>query len=227
MTYPVTLKDIAKEAGVSVTTVCRALQNKAEISEITKERIKELAGKHGYQPNAIARSLRLRQMRVLGILIPDNSNPYFARLIKGVEETARKNDYTVIVANTNENAAVEQTVITTLINLRVAGLMAVPVNVKNYVNLKLPLFFLSRFKRNEGYNSFNYVINDDLKGSYLATSHLAEKGKKNIYFVNGPKNSPLSLERMEGYIKALSDAGIDPDDKKVIFGNITMEDGYN
>lgn len=227
MKYHVTLKDIAKEAGVSVTTVCRALQNKAEISEPTKQKIKELAEKYDYQPNVIARSLRLREMRVLGLLIPDNSNPYFARLVKGVEETAKKNNYAVIVANTNEDTDIEQNAINTLVNLRVAGLLAVPVDVENYIGLKLPLMFLSRFKRKEGNNSVNFVINDDFKGSYLATSCLLEKGKNRIYFINGPKGNALSMLRLEGYKKALADSGIPFDEKLVIYGNMTIEDGYN
>ena len=227
MKYAVTLKDIAREAGVSVTTVSRALYDKQEISEVTKEKIRQLADKHGYHPNVIAHSLRLRQTRVIGVLIPDNSNPYFARLLKGVEETARKNDYTVIVSNTNEDPEIEKSVITSLVHLRVAGLLAVPDDVQNYVDLRLPLMFLSRFQTSEQYKNFNYVINDDFKGSYLATSCLIEKGVGKIFFINGPERNPLSQQRLDGYRKALSDSKMEFDESIVIYGNLSIQDGYN
>lgn len=221
-----TLKDVAAEAGVSPSTVSRALLGSPSISEPTRMRISEIAERLNYRPNILARSLRISKTKIIGIIIPDNSNPYFASLIKGIETMASEKDYTVVIINTDEQSKLENKAIAALSELRVAGLLAVPVNIENYNNLQMPLVFLTRFKRVEEFNTFNYVINDNFKGAYLAASHLIERGRDKIYFINGPKSVPTSTERLEGYKKALGNAGIKYNEKLVIYGNLTMKDGY-
>jgi len=223
----VRLKDIAKRANVSLSSVCRALQGKSNISQNTKDNIKQIAEELGYQPNAIARSLRLKKSNVLGVIIPDNSNPYFASLLKGIETTARNRKYTVIVINTGEECEIEIQAISTLISLHVAGIVAVPIDENNYENISIPHIFISRCRNNGTMQNSNYLINDDFYGAYIATAHLIEKGFEKIYYINGLRSLSISELRLKGYKKALSDAEIPFNDKYVLYGNLTMQDGYN
>jgi len=224
--HAATLKDIAMEAGVSESTVSRAIQGSTTISESTRTKICEIAERMNYRPNIIARSLRISRIRIIGIIIPDNSNPYFAALIKGIETTASVLDYTVVIINTDEKSEAEIKAIATLIELRVSGLLSVPVDIDNYKNMQIPYVFLTRVKKTDDMFSFSYVTNDNYKGAYLAASHLIERGNQKIYFINGPKNVPASAERLDGYKKALRDADIKYNEKLIVYGNLTMEDGY-
>jgi len=221
------MKALAQLAGVSVATVSKALQDKDDIGEETKKRIQELAREHNYAPNHIARSLRIRTTNVLGVLIPDNSDLYFARIIKGIEDVARKNDYAVIVLNTNESSEEEQECISTLKGLMVAGILSVPIDISNYRNVGIPVMLLARLPRGGDPHDMHYVVNDDYKGAYMATEHLIESGFEQIFFVNGPKNIMASDSRMKGYRGALEAGGIKFDSSKVLPGHTTMEDGFN
>lgn len=227
MNRPATLHDIARRAGVSLTTVTRALHGKPDISEETRNRVRGLARELGYQPNMLARALRLQKSKVIGVIIADISNPYFARLVKGVEETARREGYTVILCNTNDQGEVEKESLSTLLELRIAGLLAVPVDVHHYEGIWVPLVFLARRAGTQVEpHRFNYVVNDDAKGGYLATSHLIQRGYRRIAFVNGPRHFSAAVGHLEGYRRALEEASIPFDPSLVVPGNLTMEDGY-
>jgi LacI family transcriptional regulator len=222
----VTLHDIAREAGTSVTTVSRALQGKPDISENTKIKIKAIAERLGYVPNVQARALRLNRTKVLGIINPDNSSPYFATLIKGIEETARGLNYSVLVGNTGNRPEVEREVLLTFTAMRVAGILGIPTDVGNYYDLKVPLIFLLRHEYGNEARRFNSIITNDARGAYFATSHLLIKGKKTIFIINGSKYFSSTFDRMEGYRKALEEAGIPYNEKCVYYGESSMEHGY-
>jgi len=98
----VTLKDIAKEAGVSVNTVSRALNNKPDINFETKNKILEIARRLGYTPNMLARSLRLKRTGTIGLVVADISNPFYGSLVKGIENEAREKEYSIILCDTDE-----------------------------------------------------------------------------------------------------------------------------
>ena len=222
----ITLKDIAKKAKVSTSTVCRALQDSFDIGDETKQKIKKIAEESGYKPNLLARSLRLMKSNVIGVIVPDNSNPYFASMIKGIEEFARAKGFIVVVINTNENSEEEIEAITTLSTFQVAGLLAAPIDPANYSNIKEPLIFLSRGDFREDEKKYSYIIDDDVEGAYLATMHLLDKGLKNIYYIAASKDSVVTKKRLEGYNKALLQKGLQQDEGKVIYGNLSMYDGY-
>ncbi|MGD9155554.1 MAG: LacI family DNA-binding transcriptional regulator, partial [Bacillota bacterium] len=222
----VTLHDIAREAGTSVTTVSRALQGRPDISENTKMKIKAIAERLGYIPNIQARALRLNRTKVLGIINPDNSNPFYARLIKGVEETSRKLNYTVLVGNTGDRPEVERDVLMTFTAMRVAGILGIPADVRNYYDLKVPLIFLARHEYGTEAHHFNSVVSNNTRGAYLATSHLLERGKKTIFLINGRKYLSTAMEREEGYRKALDEANIPYNEKFIYYGEPGMEYGY-
>jgi LacI family transcriptional regulator len=222
----VTLHDIAREAGTSVTTVSRALQGKPDISENTKVKIKAIAEGMGYVPNVQARALRLNHNKVLGIVNPDNSNPFYAKLIKGVEEKARDLNYSVLVGNTGDRSEVERDVLLTFTAMRVAGILAIPTDVGNYYDLKAPLIFLLHYEYGTKEHYFNSVTTNNIRSAYLATSHLLARGKKTVFLLNnGRKSFSSTLEREEGYRKALDEANIPYNEKCIYCGEPGMEYG--
>lgn len=227
MSQQVTLKDIAAKANVSLSTVCRALQGKSDISETTKKIIVKIAEELGYRPNTIARSLRLKRTNVLGVIIPDTSNPYFANLLRGIEEAARKRSFSIVIVSTQERAEYEKEAIATLTAMQVDGIVTVPLDEFYYKKLGIPFIFLSRSSNTSVAKNANYLVNDDCFGEYLATRHLIERGFSKIYFINGPRHIPVSTQRYEGYKRALEEAGIEVVNKYVLYGNISMQDGYN
>ena len=222
----VTLKDIAIRANVSTSTVCRALQNSHDIGREKKDEIKAIAKELGYKPNLVARSLRLMKTNVIGVVVPDNTNPYFAAMLKGIEEKARANGFIVVVINTNENNDDEIEAVSTLSDLQVAGILAIPIKQQNYEHVQEHLIFLSRGNFEKGDDQYNYIIDDDVEGAYLATAHLLSKGIKKIYYIGGINKSIVTEKRVEGCKKAFLESGIDFDENRVVYDNLSMYDGY-
>ncbi len=227
MSY-VTLQDIAKKAGLSKTTISRALNDKPDVSPETKDRILRIAKDLGYTPNLLAKSLRSRKSKTMGIIIADISNPFFASVAKVVEDAARKKGYSIILCNTDEEYEEEQEAIQTLLEKRVDGILIAPVQTKdqNIVELKrrkIPFVLLGRhFDILEA----DYVITDDIQGAFSATKYLIKKGHKKILFVNGPLHISSAKERLAGYKRAFLENGIRYEDKLVRSGAVRMEDGY-
>lgn len=233
----VRLVDIAAAAGVSASAVSKALKNSPEIPPATRKKILDTANALGYRPNFIARSLRLGRTNLLGILIPDNTNPYYSCILKGIETKGRALGFTTIIANTNENADDEADALSTFQSLPVDGILTVPVSFENYAAVTTPLVFLSRYPLPKTHSSQdagsdnNYVMSDDRKGQYLAVSHLIECGIRDIYifldesdsrFVSGAKTQI----RLSGFQSALADAGYKFDKTHVIYQISTFEAAF-
>jgi LacI family transcriptional regulator len=225
----VTLKDIAREAKVSVTAVSRALLDKSDIGDETKNRIKKVAEQLGYRPNALARGLRKKQTRSIGLIVSDISNPFFAILARGVQDIAAKAGYHVVICNTDENLKKEIASVDFLGEIQVMGILVSPTQFNQdhlrYVARRgVPVVLLSRHFIND--NFLYSVYGDDINGAYLATKHLLARGLKRIHFINGPSHISNSLERLYGYQKAYEEAGIKFDPKLVDWNNIDASSGY-
>lgn len=222
--HTVTIKHISKLLGVSPSTVSRALQGKKGVGEATRKDICELAHSLGYQPNKIAQSLRLKTSNVLGVLIPDNQNPFFSSMIKGVTAIAQQEGYILLVVNTNNDPGTEQQALATLQELHIAGILAVPNEEKNYENFKLPFLFLTRCRDRQG--PFNYITTDDEEGAYLAANHLIESQMQEYFFLCDSLSVTSSQNRLAGFSKALKEHGIDLPPANVRQGANAMMDGY-
>lgn len=225
------LKDIAREAGISTTTVSRALNNKDAINPLTRKRILKLAREMGYTPNAMARGLKTSRSATIGVVITDISDPFFAPIIKGIEKAARQEGYHLILSNTDENYQMEEEVLETLIERRVDGLLITPVQTssQDIVELKkkrLPFVLLCRHFDFELLVETDCVCTDDVEGAFLATTHLIEKGHRKILFINGPTYVSSAKERLAGYKRALLETGLKLDEFLIREGGIKMEDGY-
>lgn len=225
-----TMKDIAKEAGVSINTVSRALNGKPDVNEDTKKGILEIADRLNYVPNFLAKGLVTKNTRTIGVIVSDNANPFFARMIKGIEDYARSRGYNIILCNTDERYEKEEEAVRLLREKRVDGLLITltPAQKERTDILELkrtgvPFVLLNRHMDDI---ITDYVINDNVYGAYLAVSHLANLGHKRIGYISGPSQISSVRERLEGYKKALFENNIEFDNSLVKESNLKMEDSY-
>jgi LacI family transcriptional regulator len=233
----VTLKSIARVAGISVAAVSKALHNKPDISTETASRVRQIVKDLGYHPNIIARSLRTGKTNIIGVIIPDNCNSYNALVLKGVEETIQKRGYTALLGNSNENTKMEEKLLRSMISVKVDGILIIPVRLQNCADVNIPLVFMSRspylvsepIDMNRRNSSF--VVNDDRYGEYLATRHLVERGYHNIYLLVG-NDDPKTVEgcmnraRIEGYKQALVEANLSFDLEKIKNGIMDIHQSH-
>lgn len=229
----VRLKDIAKEAGVSVMTVCKALRDAPDISKNTKDKIRAIADRLGYVPNTLAQGLRSRKTKLLGLIISAVTNPYFARLVMGIEEKTYELGYDLLIAQTYNNIEREEKVLRRFILRQIDGLFISPVyrfeptaKIYNEIALnKIPTVILGH--TSTFCEQFPSVATDDTYCSFLATKHLLELGHRQIAFFTGPSAAPWSRERLNGYLMALKEFNIEIDEKLIFTAGSKIEDGYN
>lgn len=224
-----TMKDVAREAGVSINTVSRALNGKPDVNEDTKKRILEIADRLNYVPNSLAKGLVTKNTKTIGVIVSDNANPVFARIIKGTEDFARSKGYNIILCNTDEKYEREEEALRLLREKRVDGLVITltPAQKKRTDILELkrsgvPFVLLNRHMDEM---ITDYVINDNVYGAYLAVTHLVKSGHKRIGYISGPSHISSATERLEGYRKALLENNIEFDNSLVKESNLKMEDG--
>lgn len=201
------LKDLARELGVSIATVSRALRNSPEIGQEMQRKVKELAKRLNYRPNPFAQSLRKEAPRVIGVVVPNLVSPYFATVLDGIENEAKKAGYSVICANTHENSENELLAIDHFINLHVEGIIAcLSQNTTDYshfeeiAKLAIPFVFFGRTCLPEKFSSV--MANGD-EAAQKATQHLIDTGSKRIAFIGGPNHLDIVKSRKHGYLEAL------------------------
>lgn len=202
----VTIKDIAQQSGLSVITVSRALSGTGYVRKETREKIIRIAEELGYTKNSAASSLRTKKTKILGVVVVDNSNPFYAEVVKGIEIEARKNGYSIILVNTDRNYENEVNAINTLLQRRVDGLIITAVQQKTddiaeLVKRRIPNVILG--SKLQGIRT-NYIYSDDEDGGYKAAAHLIELGKKNILLFNGMKYKYAARMREKGIKKAVA-----------------------
>ena len=224
----ITLKMVAERAGVSVNTASRAINNKPDINEETKKRVLQVAKELGYIRNAAAVALRTKKTRTIGVVIADNSNPFYAEVLNGIEVAARKKNYHIILANTQRDYQKEEEAINLLLAKRVDGLLIAPVqdrddDIRKLIKANFPFVIVGRdFENIEA----DAVYNDEVKGGFLATEYLIKKGHKRIVLIDGFLYKSPAKGRLEGYKRALNKYRIPLDDSLISVGDINIEDGY-
>jgi LacI family transcriptional regulator len=207
-----TIKDIARELNVSSSTVSRALKDYPGISDETKRKVKEMAEKLNYRPNAIALSLRKSRTFTIGVIIPEVVHFFFSTVISGIEEVAYSRGYNVILTQTNEKLDREKSSIDTMLSNQIDGfLVSFSKETKDFTHFSrlldqgFPIVFFDRMP--DIPEAINVTV-DDYSGSYQATKHLISQGYQNIIHLAGPSNLQISKERERGYRQALLDAGL-------------------
>lgn len=208
----VSLKEIAKLAGVSVSTVTRALQDKPDISPRTRRRILDLAAEHRYRPNILARSLVTSRTYTVGVVVPDLTNPFFPALIQGIEATLWDTGYTVVLADTAFDEGKELQSVEEFVARRVDALIVSPADsegdlgwVHSLQSGDVPFVSLTRLFRHDA----DVVVAADRSGARMAAEHLIELGRRNIVYLGNPGSHWANGERIAGVRDALSDAGIE------------------
>ncbi|ACB86245.1 LacI family DNA-binding transcriptional regulator [Natranaerobius thermophilus] len=211
-----TIKDIAKKAGVSITSVSQVLNNKdMGIKEETKEKILAAARELDYKPNYLARGLITKKTNTLGLIIPDITNPFFPQVVRAIEDTANYQGYNMILCNTDDDVDKEKLYLRVLEEKCVDGIIftSSTKSSKSYLdhleNNDTPFVLLDRSF--SGPLDFPKVYTDGYKGIKLAMNHLITRGHRDIAFLSGPETSQTAKDRLEGYRQALSEAGLTPE----------------
>lgn len=224
-----TIKDIAIELGISISTVSRALGGKSDVNPITRKAVVELAEKLDYHPNKAALSLLNKHTNAIGVLVP-NLDYFFATAIKGIDEAALEAGYTVMVCQSNESYGKELINTKRLLESRVDGLIVsvssdtkIVDHFKKIQDKGIPLVFFDR-----DIKSFQApkVLLDNYEGGYMATKHLLERGYSKIAFLGGPEKMSISNLRFEGYKAALKEAGIKLNSRFVEHGDFNQDFAY-
>ncbi len=213
----VTLKDIAKETGFTINTVSRALKDKEDISQSTRKLIKDTASSMGYIRNAVAGSLRSGVTKTIAVILGDISNPHFSILVKEIEASARKHNYNTFIINTDEKNELEAEAIYSSVGKSVDGIIICPTqkseqNIRFLQKTGIPFVLIGRYFKDI---DTDFVVCNDIQGGYQATRHLIENGHRGILFLNGPDYISSSIERHEGYKRALSEGNIEYDSNLV------------
>ena len=201
------MKDLAKELGVSIATVSRALRSSPEIGLEMQAKVKELAKRLNYRPNPFAQSLRKEAPRVIGVVVPNLVTHYYSAVLDGIEQEASKDGYSVISANTHENSEAEVRAIDNFISLHVEGIIAcLAQDTTDYSHFEeissmgIPLVFFGRTCLSD---KFSCVMANGDEAAQEATQHLIDTGSRRIAFIGGPNHLGMVKRRKHGYLEAL------------------------
>lgn len=215
MKQKITLKQIAKELDVSISTVSKALKDSKEIGEETKKKIQAFAKYYKYRPNPLAVSLKNNSAKIIGVIIPEIVHHFFAEVINGVEKTASENGYTVIIASSNEEFEKEVANISSLSDSLIDGFIISvskgTLKAKNYahisntIELGIPVVLFDRTI--DDIVCDKVMVNDRL-GAYEGTSELINKGRRKIILITTEDYISIGNERTQGYIQAHKEAQI-------------------
>lgn len=219
-----TLKELAQRAGVHASTVSRVANGdpSLRIAPGTRDRIEALLRETQYRPNGIARSLKLQQTFVLGVIVPDVTNPFFASMYRGIEDAALPRGYSVVLCNTDGSPERERSQLQMLLERRVDGFILASAylsdaNVRRLRADGVPHVLANRYS-DEHEDAF--VGSDDQAGARLVTEHLLELGHVRVGHLSGPRAVSTSVQRLRGYQAALAAAGIAFD------AGLVAESGY-
>lgn len=225
----VSIVDIARKAGVSITTVSRVLNGKAEefrISEKSQQKIKETARKLNYVPNQFAASLKSGKSNTIALIIPSLSNPFFAEIASEINAEVRNRGYITIIGDSDENTQIEQEELQQMRARNIEGLVIAPTS-QNWKTIKqmhdqgLPVVCIDRYFEDL---DIPYVTTDNYKGAVMAASHLLENGHSAIACIQGLEDSVPNKLRIEGFKNAMREAGIE---QYSISGNeFSEQNGY-
>lgn len=223
MSNRVTMADVAREAGVSLMTVSRVVNHKADVSSSTRHRVLQIIQQLNYRPSDIARGLATQRTGTLGLVVPDIANPFFSAVARGVEREAHAHNYSVFLCNTDEDPQRECALLATLDEKRVDGIIVCSSRLPDHdlhamLSRHPAAVLVNRSLASAGLrfpgvdrSKISAVMADDEHGGYLATRHLLQRGHRAIAFLAGPENSYSGWRRAQGYHMALAEARVAAD----------------
>lgn len=226
---PVSQKDIAKELGISISTVSRALKDSKMISEQTKQRVKALAKERNYHPNPFAIGLLKNTHSTIGIIVPDIVTHFYSSIISGISDVARTHGFSTIITSSYENYQLEKQCVESLENIRVEGIIAcLSQQTTNYGHFErliannIPLVFFDRVCME---NICPTVVVDNDNSANMATRHLIKLGCKRIGFIGGSNHLSIVSQRKHGYLEALRKNSIAIDKDLIICNEMSYSAG--
>lgn len=226
------IKELAKLAGVSPATISRVLNNTGYVKEETRKTVLEAIEKYDYVPNALARNLSINDNPSIGVIIPDIENEFFFKAISGISEVADEFHYNILYCGTNETLEKEHEFLKVAISQRLKGVIIAPISQMDSVTKDqlmtleesgIPVVLIDRDINGA---RFDGVFVDNMDGAYDATRILQENGHRKIAIIAGPKTSKPGKERLQGYIQAMEDAGIEVPNDYIAYGNFKSEKAY-
>ncbi len=223
------IKDVAKQAGVSVTTVSRVLNGEKYVKDDLKARVQRAIDELGYSPSHIARSLVRKKTNLIGVIVPDVTSSFYSTILSTIERTASLNDYNLLVCNIIEDTDKELKYLQVFKQMRVDGIIIMHEKLNDEIRelihkLDIPIIFSSVKPVDQKFIS---VIIDDYAAAYDATRHLIELGHTRIGFIGGDMRDVTSGQnRYVGYSRALADCGIKAVDDYIRFGDYKTQSGY-
>lgn len=230
MADKITLSSIAEDLGVSTATVSLALRDSPLVAEATKERIKHAASSSGYIYNRRAASLRTSRSGIIGVLVPDIMNPFFAEILLGIEEELGLGQQTFFLCNHRDEIKTQKNFIETLQQFGADGVImspAIGTSSEDITTLEatgLPVVMVARWV--DGSKAPVYR-GDDKKGAYMVTRHLIDLGHKKIAFIGGKRETSTGEDRRAGYLAAMEQEGLTPDPNLQAGSERTRKSGYD
>lgn len=207
----ITIKDIARELGISISTVSRALQNHPDISDETKRLVVDFAREHHYRPNQIASSLRTQKNTTIGVMLPEITSYFFSTILAGVEKEANAAGYNVLITRTKDDPERESQCLHMLSTSRVAGIIACPSKrtsdfsaFQDMIDSRIPLVLVDRLSP----VACDQIVSDDYRGAFQAVEYLIETGRRKIALFTSAFETHTVRERERGYREALQKYGI-------------------
>lgn len=227
---PTTMKRIAAELGVSVTTVSKVLNHHADIGHATRERVLAKVEELGYRPNAVARSLTLRRTNTLGVVIPDLMHSFFVEIVAGLESVVNHRGYGLLLCCSAESSKKERAELEMLRSRQVDGVVLASANASGNTKLLQDLQALGRAlvmidRDDHPKVRCHRVLTDDVKVGRLATEHLLASGRRAVGHIAGPA-VVHARRREQGYLDALHARGIEPKPGWIVSGGFMEDDGY-
>lgn len=224
----VSLKDLATELGVSISTVSRALKNHPDISPSLAAKIQELAMLRKYSPNPLAMGLLHNKTRIIGVVVPDIVTYFFSSIISGITSYAKEKDYFIIITSSQESYDKEVSSIENLLNMRVDGLIVClsqdTEDYKHYDKVledEVPLVFFDRVCRTQEISS---VVADNFQASLGITRHFYQAGFRKIAFIAGPASLNITQERTAGYLAGIRECNLNYGEKYLVQSKLEFED---
>jgi LacI family repressor for deo operon, udp, cdd, tsx, nupC, and nupG len=209
----VTIKDVARLAGVSTATVSRALSEPGKVSEATRSKVHQAVSECGYVANTLASNFRRRRTGIVVVLVPDISNPFYSSIIQGVERLALKHNYRILLGDTQNNPERERAYSEMVSQRQADGIICLGMNIpfpyrkgRTTVDPNWPPFVMAC--EYDGVIPIPTVCIDNVRAGQDAVNHLLDLGHRNIAFINGPKDSPICRDRLKGFQAAMLAAGV-------------------
>ena len=220
-----TIYDVAQVADVSISTVSHVLNDTRFVSEATKSKVLAAIEQLNYRPSSLARAMVRQETRTIGLIVPDNANPFFAEMARGIENHGFAAGYSVLLCNSDRNTAKELAYLNMLISKRVDGVIYMTSDMAKERLQPLQEQSVPVVTFDRQYDGTDTILLDNFKGGHDATRHLIHLGHRRIACISGPDSGTRSNDRVLGYRKALEDAGLPADPALILASDWTFGSG--